>query len=227
MRAAIYHFTDSTKRVKIYQKQLNTLEKYATALGFTDVDFFCDLSLLRKNRKEFDRFLSCANQFDALIAKDFYHINKNTTQCMKILKNLRNRGIEIHTIDNGSLCWQKEPIDKHLRIATYCSRFGTNNGQKQLMKIQNDILKLFTNKKTKWTILDQYYDESKLQKNGEQQDLEHLIANKNNYDLLLVHNMNDIHWRTANFCKIREELQLDIYSLQEGFLKYTGKETSI
>lgn len=47
-----------------------------------------------------------------------------------------------------------------------------------------------------------------------------LIKNKDNYDLLLVHNLNDVHWRTANFCKVREQLHLDIYSLQEGFLKY-------
>jgi DNA invertase Pin-like site-specific DNA recombinase len=225
-KAAIYHFTDSTKRVKIYQKQLNTLEKYAKSLGFSDIEFFCDLSLLRKERHEFDRFLTRANTFDALIVKDFYHISKNTTQCVKIMTSLRNSGIEIYTIDNGSFCLQKEPVDKHLQVATYCSRFGTISGQKQLMTLQNDILKLFANKKTKWTVQDQYYDESKHQKDGEQQNLKHLITNKDSYDLLLVHNMNDIHWRTANFCKVREKLQLDIYSLEEGFLKYTRKETT-
>lgn len=226
-KAAIYHFTDSTQKTKVYQKQLKTLKEYGTSLGYTDIEVYCDLSLLRKERHEFDRFLTRANTFDALIVKDFYHISKNTTQCVKIMTSLRNSGVEIYTMANGTFCWQKEPVDKHLKIATYCSRFGTISGQKQLMTLQNDILKLFANKKTKWTVLDQYYDESKLQKDGEQQDLKHLITNKDSYDLLLVHNMNDIHWRTANFCKVREKLQLDIYSLEEGFLKYTGKDTSI
>jgi hypothetical protein len=69
-------------------------------------------------------------------------------------------------------------------------------------------------------LLDQYYDESLRQKDCEQIQMKELIANRDKYDLLLVHNLNDVHWRTANFCKIREQLQLDIYSLQEGFLKY-------
>ena len=58
------------------------------------------------------------------------------------------------------------------------------------------------------------------QKDGEQIHLQELIQNKDKYDLLLVHNLNDVHWRTSNFCKVREQLHLDIYSLQEGFLKY-------
>ena len=43
---------------------------------------------------------------------------------------------------------------------------------------------------------------------------------RDKYDILLVHNLNDIHWRTANFFRIREQLHMDIYSLQEGLLKY-------
>ena len=61
---------------------------------------------------------------------------------------------------------------------------------------------------------------------GEQIQLMELIKNKDNYDLLLVHNLNDVHWRTANFCKVREQLHLDIYSLQEGFLKYNKEMIS-
>ena len=86
--------------------------------------------------------------------------------------------------------------------------------------VNNDILKLFANKKTRWTVIDQYFDYSEHQNDGEQKQLMELIKNKDKYDLLLVHNLNDVHWRTANFCEIREQLQLDIYSLQEGFLKY-------
>lgn len=226
-KAAIYHFTDGTQRTKIYKKQLKILKEYATYLGYTDIEIYCDLSLLRKERVEFDRLLSHADQFDALIVKDFYHISKNTTQCVKIIESLKDNGVQIFTTDNGSLNCKEAPFKTPLRVATYCSRFGTKNEMKELIPVRNDILDLFAKKKTLWTIQEQYWDESKLQNNGEQKDLSRLIKAKNNYDLLLVPNMSNVHWRTANFCKIREALQLDIYSLEEGFLKYTGKETNI
>ena len=139
---------------------------------------------------------------------------------MSVMKELRDKGVQVHSIENGNFSWEEAPFDKPLKVATYCCRFGTPNDRKQIIPVQNDILKLFTNKKTKWTVIDQYFDESEHQNDGEQIQLMELIKNKDKYDLILVHNLNDIHWRTANFCKVREQLHLDIYSLQEGFLKY-------
>jgi DNA invertase Pin-like site-specific DNA recombinase len=221
-RAAIYHFTDSSEeRPTVYQKQLNILTKYAASIGFDNVEIFCDRSRLKTEHHEFDRFLLSSNKFDALITKDLYHISKNTMQCMSVMKELRDKGIQIHSIENGCFSWEDAPFDKPLRVATYCCRFGTPNEMKEIIPVQNDILKLFTNKKTQWTVIDQYFDESEHQNDDEQKQLIELIKNKDKYDLLLVHNLNDIHWRTANFCKVREQLHLDIYSLQEGFLKYS------
>ena len=220
-KAAIYHFTDgSTKRPKVYHDQLNALQEYAISKGYTISEIFCDKSLLRYERSEFDRFLSCAEQFDALITKDFYHISKNTMKCMSLMQELRRKNIPIYTIDNGSFSWEEVPFDKPLKVATYCCRFGTPNEMKEIIPVHNDIFTLFTTKKTNWTIVDQYFDESENQNDGEQIELMKLLQNKDKYDLILVHNLNDVHWRTANFCKIREQHQLDIYSLQEGFLKY-------
>lgn len=223
--AAIYHFTDeSEKRPKIYMDQLNKLEEYAVSLGFTVIEIFCDKSLLRCEHPEFDRFLSSCEQFDILITKDFYHISKNTMKCMSVMKELLNKGIKIYTLENGNFTWAEASFDKKLRVATYNCRFGTPNELKQIIPVQNDILSLFIKKKTNWLIVDQYFDESEHQLDGEQVQLIKLIQNKNKYDLVVVHNLNDIHWRTANFCKVREQLQLDVYSLQEGLLKYTRKE---
>lgn len=220
-KAAIYHFTDgSEKRPIVNEKQLNRLTEFATSLGYTNVEIFCDKSLLRCEHPEFDRFMSCAKQFDALITKDFYHISKNTMKCMSVMQKLRDKGIQIHSIENGSFSWEEAPFDKPLRVATYCCRFGSPNEMKEIIPVHNDILKLFTNKKTQWTVIDQYFDESEHQLDGEQIQLMELIKNKDKYDLILVHNLNVIHWRTANFCKIREQLHLDIYSLQEGYLKF-------
>lgn len=220
-KAAIYHFTNESRlRPKIYRDQLKILEEYAISMGFEVKDIFCDKSLKRCERIEFNNFLSCCNQYDILITKDFYHISKNTMQCMKIMKDLRDKGVLTYTIENGVFIFEKEPFDKQLRVATYHSRFGTKSELNKIVPVQNDILRLFANKKTNWSITDQYFDESEHQNDGEQVDLQKLILNKDNYDLLLVHNLNDIHWRTANFCKVRESLQMDIYSLQDGFLKY-------
>ncbi len=225
-KAAIYHFTDkSTKRPKIYRDQLTFLEKYATSAGLNVTDIFCDMSLKRCERSEFDRFLSCCDQYDALVTKDFYHISKNTGKCMGIMQELRNKGLKIYSIENGIFIWEDAPFDKPLRLATYTCHFGSPNEMKEVIPVKNDIFTLFTRKKTKWSVVDQYYDESLHQKDGEQIQLMKLIDNRDKYDLLLVHNLNDIHWRTANFCKIREQLHMDIYSLQEGFLKYCKEIT--
>ena len=45
-----------------------------------------------------------------------------------------------------------------------------------------------------------------------------IVRNNAKYDLLLVKDVNDIHWRTAKFSKLREALNLSIYSLQEGYI---------
>ena len=219
--AALYHFTDgSEKRPIVNQKQLNMLEQFAISQGFSVGEIYCDKSLLKCEQSEFDRFMADIDRYDVLITKDFYHISKNTMKCMSVMKELREKGIQIHSIENGSFSWEEAPFDKPLRVATYCCRFGTPNEMKQIIPVHNDILKLFADKKTQWTVIDQYFDESERQNDGEQIQLMELIKNKDNYDLLLVHNLNDVHWRTANFCKVREQLHLDIYSLQEGFLKY-------
>ena len=223
-KAAIYHFTDkSTKRPKIYKDQLKTLEEYAASMGFEVKDIYCDKSLRRCDQTEFDHFLSRCEQYDVLITKDFYHINKHTMQCMNIMKGLREKGILTYTQKNGIFTFEEEPFKQPLKVATYHSRFGTPSELNQIVPVQNDILNLFTKKKTNWTVIDQYFDESERQKDGEQIHLNELICNKDKYDLLLVHNFNDIHWRTANFCKVREILHMDIYSLQDGFLKYRKK----
>lgn len=219
--AAIYHFTDgSEKRPIMNQKQLNILEQFTISQGFSVGEIYCDKSLLKCEQSEFNRFMSEADKYDVLVTKDFYHISKNTMKCMSVMKDLRDKGIQIHSIENGSFSWEEAPFDKPLRVATYCCRFGAPNEIKEIIPVHNDILKLFTNKKTQWTIIDQYFDESEHQLDGEQIKLMELIKNKGKYDLILVHNLNDIHWRTANFCKIREQLHLDIYSLQEGYLKF-------
>lgn len=224
-KAAIYHFTDvSQKRPKIYKDQVKSIVDYAQSAGFavSEDDIYCDMSLKRYKRTEFDRFLKNCNQYDALFTKDYYHISKNTGKCVEIMQQLKNNGVQIYTIMDGSFTWKNPPFDSPLRIATYTCHYGMPNEIKEVITVRNDILCLFAAKKTKWTVVDQYYDETLRQRDGEQEQMIKLLNNKEKYNLLLVHNLNDIHWRTANFCKYRNQLHMDIYSMQEGFLEYKG-----
>lgn len=220
-RAAIYHFTDeSKKRPEVYKKQLRALEAFASENGFEKTDIFCDMTLKKTEGVEYKRFMSSCEQYSALVTKDFYHISKNTGKCLSVLKELRDKGLTVYTIENGCFRWVEAAFDKPLRVATYFCYHGSTNVNRHTVSLKNDVFSLFVKKKTNWTIVDRYQDMALRPRDGEQIYIEDLIANKDKYDLLLVHNMNDIHWRTANFCKIREKLQLDIYSLQEGFLAY-------
>ena len=70
-------------------------------------------------------------------------------------------------------------------------------------------------------IIDEYADTSGNKKDGNQKQLQELIKNHDKYDLILVQSFNDIHWRTAKFCKVRHQIQRDIYSMhEEMYLKY-------
>lgn len=220
-KAAIYHFTDKSEhRPKICKDQLKALENFSASAGFSAYDIFCDKSLKRRERTEFDRFLSEYVQYNALITKDLYHISKNTGKCMSILKDLWDKGIQVFTLENGTFYWEKAPFSESLRAVTYTCHFGPATEFREVISVRNDVSKLFINKKTEWSLEAQYYDDSLRQRDGEQVQLMDLLDKANCYDILVVHNLNDIHWRTANFCKIRERLRMGIYSLQEGFLPF-------
>lgn len=221
MIGAIYHVTNHSEcRPKIYTDRLVSLMEYAHSIDIDVTDVYCDMNLNQHERNDFDRFLSCCDEYDALITKDYYHISKNTGKCMDIMKNLKNKGVKVFSVVNGSFNWDAAPIDQTLKIATYTCCFEEDTGVKNILTVRNDIFKLFVEKKTEWEIIDQYSDITLHQKSGEQPMMEELIKNRDMYDLILVHKMNHIHWRTANFCRFRDQLQMDIYSLKEGFLKY-------
>ncbi len=220
-KAAVYHFTDkSTTRPIIYQKTLQQLKDYSSFLGYPDTDVFCDYDLHRTKQPEFKRLLECAQNYEAIISKDFYHLSRSTMTCMSIMKELRDKGVCIYTMENGSFVFEKEPLDRPLRVVSYLVYADESKRSEEIISLQNEIFRLFVKEETSWTLIDQYYDITKLQNVGEQPNLQKLIAVKGKYDLVLTHNLNDINRRTAAFCKARELLQMDIYSLQDGYLRY-------
>ena len=91
----------------------------------------------------------------------------------------------------------------------------------EILAVQNEVMELFIKKRTKWTLKHQYFDIATNRLDNTQVQLHEMIRNRQEYDLILVHKLIALHWRTAKLCKIRQELHMDIHSLQDGFLKYT------
>lgn len=225
-KTAIYHFTDgSEKRPAVNRKELDRLKDFARQSGFTDFEIFCDKSLLKGEQSEFRRLMEDSGQFSSLITKDFYHLSKNTMKCFDTLKWFSDRDIEVITMQDGTFRFTEPPLDDELSIATYTCRYEAKNTE-NIIILQNEIFKDFVDKKTCWRVRDQYSDISENQRDGDQTQLQKLICERDRYDLLLVRNLNDVHWRTASFCKIRNALELDIFSLQEGFLPYRKEKVT-
>lgn len=223
MKAAIYHFTDkSEKRPEVCARQIELLKQFSVSIGYEDPDVFCDKSLRKTDQVEFTRFIEHATEFDALFVKDFYHLSKNTGKAMSILKHLSSLGIKIYSIENGSFEFNDDDdiFNQSLRVATYTCRWGNDNERYETISLDNDIFKNFIVKKTNWCLVGQYQDETLRQCDGEQVGMKKLINERGEFDLLLVNNINDVHWRTSKMCKVRNELQKDIYSLQDGLLRF-------
>jgi hypothetical protein len=221
MKAAIYHFTDGKgRRPSICQGDLCALSAYAHQLGYTEADVYCDTTSRKTGRTEFDRLLEHTDDYDALVVKDFYHISRHTEVCVKILKQLHSQGVKIYSTANGAFSIIAPPVDKPLKIATYTCGFGTSQAPEQAVSLRAEIFKTFTADKTRWKITAQYADISRHQNDGEQLQLQDLIRNRRQYDLLLVMSFGELHWRTANCLKIRKQLGLGIYSLQDGYIPY-------
>ena len=150
-KTAVYHYTSkSEKRPKIYREQLQTLQDYAVSVGFDCPEIFCDMSLKKSERVQFEKILSPCDQYSALITKDYYHLSDKTMSCMKILKELLAHGVQVYTQENGRFIWEEAPLTEKLRVATYVCYFGTSNETKHIVPLKNDILTLYAQKKTQW-----------------------------------------------------------------------------
>lgn len=230
-KVAIYHFTDrSEKRPSVNEKQMDILREFALGYG-TIVNEYLDKSLKKCEQIEKEKLIQEIGGYDVLVTKDFYHISKNTGTCIALLQKFLSLSVETHSIEDGCFVFAKSPFNKKLNVAIYISKYVDNsssfNKQKQgnsiTIQTQIEILKLFVKSKTKWNITGIYVDQAKGQSDEKQVNLLELIKNNNRYDLVICKDFNTIHWRTAKFCKRRNDMKLDIYSLKEGYLKF-GKE---
>ncbi len=218
-KAAIYHFTDCGNiRPIVYQKEIDRIKQFAADIGYSDAEVYLDKSLKKKEQVQLQNLLQDISNYNALIMKDFYHLRKNTGAFMDDLITLSNRGVNIYTIEDGSFQLSTAPFEQPLRIALYYCGLEIVG---RSIELQFEIMNYFVRTCTNWKIIDEYADTSGNKKDGNQKQLQELIKNHDKYDLILVQSFNDIHWRTAKFCKVRHQIQRDIYSMhEEMYLKY-------
>lgn len=218
-RAAIYHFTNgSANRPIIYLKELERIKQYATIVGYPDAEVYLDKSLRKKEQIQLQKLLFEMNNYQALIMKDFYHLRKNTGAIMSDLIALGSRGVNVYTLEDGNFKLEQAPFEQSLRVAIYYCGLEIVG---RSIELQFQIMEYFIQVCTKWKLIDEYADISGNKLDGNQLQLQELITNRDKYDIILVQSFNDIHWRTAKFCKVRHQIQKDIYSMhEEMYLRY-------
>lgn len=221
-RAAIYHFTDGSEiRPKVYLKELEGIKTFASGLGYPNADVYVDKSLRKCDQIKLRELMENINSYKVLILKDFYHLRKNTGAFMSDLVSLMQMNIEMYTIEDGNFSLMPAPFDRSLKVAIYYCGLEIIGHS---LELQYDIMDLFIKTKTSWTVVDRYADLAGNKIDGNQKELQKLIYNKEKYDILLVQSFGDIHWRTSKFCKIRHQIQKDIYSMQEDVYLYYNQE---
>lgn len=218
-KSAIYHFTDgSNKRPVVCEKEVIRIKKFASDIGFQGADLYLDRSLRKIDQLQLQKLLQNIEAYEALIMKDFYHLRKNTRAFMSDLIELGKKGVNVYTIEDGNFCLEEAPFEQPLKVAIYYCGLEIVG---RSIELQFEIMEYFVKSCTNWKIVDEYTDVSGNKVDGNQKELQNLISNRDKYDIILVQSFNDIHWRTAKFCKIRHQIQKHIYSMHEDmFLRY-------
>ncbi len=219
--AAIYHYSQGHNlHPGVTSNRIQMIKDYALNSGYDVIQVYHDFSRLRSEQDNLNLFLTECNKYDALFVQDLNQLSRTTTKSVSIITQLVNKGLRVYTLNNGKFGITDDVLQAPLKVATYYNCSISKGDSKPVIDVNNEILKLFTSKKTNWTIIDQYSDKSERQNIGEQPNLVNLINNRQKYNLLLVHNVNDLHERTSTFAHIRDDLAIDIYSLSEGLIPY-------
>ena len=222
-KVCIYHFTnaENLRRPIVNEKQMAILNEFASQYG--DIkQVYLDGTLKQCNQDKKKQMIKEIAYYDILVMKDFYHLARNTGACFGLLQAFSLQGVKTITMEDGSFSFQFQdaPFDKKLKICVYHSKYKEDGDR--TIETQINIFKTFVSHKTNWKIVDVFVDEANSQSDSVQTEIFKVIENakQGKYDLLLIKDFNTFHWRTAKFCHRRNELQLPIYSLKEGYLLY-------
>lgn len=216
-KVCIYHFSNARQRLIVNQKQMDFIQEFASSMG--DVEkIYLDFTLKQSEQIQRQQMIEEISAYDILVMKDFYHLARNTGACFGLLQKFSLQGVKTITMEDGSFSFQDAPFDRKLKICVYHSKYKEDVDR--TIETQRKIFKTFVSHKTNWEIIDIFIDEANSQSDKVQTEIFKVIENKEKYDLLLIKDFNSLHWRTAKFCHRRNELQLPIYSLKEGYLLY-------
>ena len=222
-KVCIYHFTnaENLRRPIVNEKQMVILNEFASQYG--DIkQVYLDGTLKQCNQDKKKQMIKEIANYDILVMNDFYHLARNTGACFGLLQAFSLQGVKTITMEDGSFSFQFQdaPFDKKLKICVYHSKYKEDGDR--TIETQINIFKTFVSHKTNWKIVDVFVDEANSQSDSVQTEIFKVIENakQGKYDLLLIKDFNTFHWRTAKFCHRRNELQLPMYSLKEGYLLY-------
>lgn len=222
-KVCIYHFSNANQRPIVNQKQMDLLQDFASSIGEVE-KIYLDFTLKQSEQIQRQQMIEEISAYDILVMKDFYHLARNTGVCIELLQKFSLQGVKTITMEDGSFSFQDAPFDRKLKICVYHSKYKEDVDR--TIETQRKIFKTFVSHKTNWEIIDIFIDEANSQSDSVQTEIFKVIKNKKKYDLLLIKDFNSLHWRTAKFCHRRNELQLPIYSLKEGYLPYE-KESDV
>lgn len=224
-KVCIYHFSNSNKRPIVNQKQMDLLQDFAASMGEVE-KIYLDFTLKQSEQIQRQQMIKEIANYDILVMKDFYHLARNTGACFGLLQAFSLQGVKTITMEDRSFSFQFQnvPFYRKLKICVYHSKYKEDVDR--TIETQIEIFKTFVSHKTNWKIVDVFVDEANSQSDSVQTKIFKVIKNKEKYDLLLLKDFNSLHWRTAKFCHRRNELQLPIYSLKEGYLPYE-KESDV
>ena len=224
-KVCIYHFSNANQRPIVNQKQMDLLQDFASSIGEVE-KIYLDFTLKQSEQIQRQQMIEEISAYDILVMKDFYHLARNTGVCIELLQEFSLQGVKTITMEDGSFSFQDAPLDRKLKICVYHSKYKEDVDR--TIETQRKIFKTFVSHKTNWEIVDVFVDEANSQSDSVQTEIFKFIENakQGKYDLLLIKDFNTFHWRTAKFCHRRNELQLPIYSLKEGYLPYE-KESDV
>lgn len=222
-KVCIYHFSNANQRPIVNQKQMDFIQEFASSIGEVE-KIYLDFTLKQSEQIQRQQMIEEISSYDILVMKDFYHLARNTGACFGLLQAFALQGVKTITMEDGSFSFQFQnaPFDKKFKVCVYHSKYKEDGDR--TIETQIDIFKTFVSHKTNWEIVDVFVDEANSQSDKVQTEIFKVIKNKEKYDLLLLKDFNSLHWRTAKFCHRRNELQLPIYSLKEGYLPFQKGE---
>ena len=220
MGAYIYHFSANPKS-RVCSKHIKQLTKYAEEKGYIKSNLYIDGTLTTSMQTEYLNMIENLrkdSEETSIFTWDLFHFNKWISAAIKDVKELKCMGCKVFTLQDGEIHVSdgKTMLYKHLKVAVYHSNL--TGVDERLPETQIRISEVFCKENTEWEITGIYCDYSEKKGVEDQPELMRLIEEADKYDVLIVGSFGRIDLRTARFMKIRERLNLNIYSLSEGML---------